>query len=897
MAKAPIYGARRQTLLTSGTRNLVSHATPQAFGAGNQSGIGEGLTALSRGLGQAATAIDYVQNLDDEARVTGLVNSYSDRARDLTYNPESGYTSMYGENAVEGQGTFEADLESERQRIGTGLSPNQKNMYDVATNARRKQALDTGVRHAQSQRKKWFDDASTARLNTFASDALAMSHEPNKLAMTLAAARGEIAMRGDENGWSAVQTAEVQRSFLSGVNKNIILKNAVDDPLAAQAWLEAHRKDMTSEDQYALDKALQAPILAAQSQVEATRIMSAEPAPQFKTIAVTDSGVDIDHVGDATKGAFVQMQQALDVTLKVRSGFRTPQHNASVGGAKASRHTHGDAMDIDVTGKTEKQKLDIIAAAFDAGFTGMGVGTNVIHVDQARPRSWGYVTPAGGGDVPAYARAYVSARLTAIREGLTPSPTDTAPRGAAPSHIDFAMDFVGGEEGFVSEAFWDADHYRVGVSSDTMTAKDGTVREVRKGDKTTIEAAKRDQLRRMKAADKSLGKSLKGHWAGFNAATKVALTSLRYHYGSVPKIVMRAAKTGNMANLANTIESLDTNPERRKREADLIRTGKIPSRNTDTFDGPAYINAQVAGIADPKLRQATATRIAGIQAKRDAAATRARQEAKLKVERFIIQNVGVEPTSLPLELQMAIGVTGMNTMWNFNSKMREQGEIKTDEVLYSNLVRQQAEDPTAFIDVELFDYIDKLSPTDRRDLQQLQVDAIKDRKGATSKALTQAKSISSAMSIASIRLKDAGVMPRSGEPSKAQIEDQAQFQRGLVGRMREFQKEAGRVPTDYEVGDMVDQLLTPIVLRGANTTLGSWFTGGFGSKPSTDAFVFDAPFRADGETVELNVPYTSIPIDMRMTLKDQLTDELGRSPTEDEVKSAYMEFVLGQPVN
>ncbi|MEB4998957.1 hypothetical protein RXP20_28820, partial [Pseudomonas aeruginosa] len=45
------------------------------------------------------------------------------------------------------------------------------------------------------------------------------------------------------------------------------------------------------------------------------------------------------------------------------------------------------------------------------GVGGLGIGTNIIHVDLGARRAWGYNNPAGGGAVPKWAQAAIDAHL------------------------------------------------------------------------------------------------------------------------------------------------------------------------------------------------------------------------------------------------------------------------------------------------------------------------------------------------------------------------------------------------------------------------------------------------------------------------------------------------------
>lgn len=60
------------------------------------------------------------------------------------------------------------------------------------------------------------------------------------------------------------------------------------------------------------------------------------------------------------------LRHRMGVPLIVLSGYRSPEHNTKVGGAKDSQHMKGTAVDVSVT-NVDPEKL--IAAALELGFT------------------------------------------------------------------------------------------------------------------------------------------------------------------------------------------------------------------------------------------------------------------------------------------------------------------------------------------------------------------------------------------------------------------------------------------------------------------------------------------------------------------------------------------------
>jgi uncharacterized protein YcbK (DUF882 family) len=78
------------------------------------------------------------------------------------------------------------------------------------------------------------------------------------------------------------------------------------------------------------------------------------------------------------------LRDAVGKSITITSGYRSPQHNKKIGGAKDSQHVKGMAADIKVTGMTPKEVALIIEGLIESGKMkqgGIGIYTSWVHYD------------------------------------------------------------------------------------------------------------------------------------------------------------------------------------------------------------------------------------------------------------------------------------------------------------------------------------------------------------------------------------------------------------------------------------------------------------------------------------------------------------------------------------
>ncbi len=99
--------------------------------------------------------------------------------------------------------------------------------------------------------------------------------------------------------------------------------------------------------------------------------------------------VSDDVLDDVWDKALDFAKNKLKRPITLTSGYRSPDYNTRVGGAKKSMHTQRKAIDV-VWGTSSAQgRINFIQQAINAGFTGIGCYKNFCHLDVGNKRNWG----------------------------------------------------------------------------------------------------------------------------------------------------------------------------------------------------------------------------------------------------------------------------------------------------------------------------------------------------------------------------------------------------------------------------------------------------------------------------------------------------------------------------
>lgn len=151
--------------------------------------------------------------------------------------------------------------------------------------------------------------------------------------------------------------------------------------------------------------------------------------PHFSPAEIACRGTGMVLLTDASRDALDRLERLrarMGHPLIVTSGYRTPEHNRAVGGARASKHMEGIAFDISMD-NVDPQRFEAEARA--AGFNGIGLyppqkpsgARNFIHIDTRPAPGW---RGAQWGEFPE--------RDTRFMAEPAPTPVRDAVRDTAP---------------------------------------------------------------------------------------------------------------------------------------------------------------------------------------------------------------------------------------------------------------------------------------------------------------------------------------------------------------------------------------------------------------------------------------------------------------------------------
>ena len=226
----------------------------------------------AKGTGAVEKAVSDVNTLDNAMRAKERESQLAAWDRDARYG-KGGFMTLTGQAAVDGRADYEKRLLEKQKEFGAGLPAEAADMYGRAANARVNASLQSAVVHSSQQRKAWFRDNTAARVDSFAKDAVVNFTRPDLVTKNVAAGLLELQEQGRLEGWRGDTMMARGSEFVSGVHRDITLRIAENDPIAADGYRKAHARQMTGADNDILAQALESEISNEHSKREAGTIL------------------------------------------------------------------------------------------------------------------------------------------------------------------------------------------------------------------------------------------------------------------------------------------------------------------------------------------------------------------------------------------------------------------------------------------------------------------------------------------------------------------------------------------------------------------------------------------------------------------------------------------------
>lgn len=161
------------------------------------------------------------------------------------------------------------------------------------------------------------------------------------------------------------------------------------------------------------------------------------------------------------------------------------------------------------------------------------------------------------------------------------------------------------------------------------------------------------------------------------------------------------------------------------------RGGTVAPRNGSVapramMPGFDQIEAQLAGITDPQVRDLVRRRLnAQIEAQNRAASA---AESAAKAELWRVVEAGGTPDQVPQDIRVAAGMSAVSSAWGYIEDVAARGKPKDDDILVYDMRRYAAENPDAFAQIDLNDYRTRLSPETFKEMTGLQTSALGDQR-------------------------------------------------------------------------------------------------------------------------------------------------------------------------
>lgn len=260
MATIPEY--RRQIGLRAEDQQAISVSTSaDTFGAG----VGRAMQGAAEGVFKVAQAIDFKDQLTEDARSKEAFGAYRREQREALNAPDTGYLNQTGANGLGVQKPAEDRLRSLRETHAKGLSPRARKKYDDLVDGMQDQAHGQLLTHTSQESRNYIENQRQSTVAGYLEEAATNWNDQELFDKNLGLAMAEQDQLATLQGWDAATRKEGAEKLVSGAMKQRIVQAAAVDPLLAQEMLDNARDALQAGDEYALDTNLKALVIDAKA--------------------------------------------------------------------------------------------------------------------------------------------------------------------------------------------------------------------------------------------------------------------------------------------------------------------------------------------------------------------------------------------------------------------------------------------------------------------------------------------------------------------------------------------------------------------------------------------------------------------------------------------------------
>ena len=361
------------------------HASPEMFGALTAratEGFGEGIEKLSNTGFQIA---QQQREMEDKTRGAELHSQFSDQVTDASEQ----FLELKGAASLRAYPDYKRKVDDLlEQTVSQAPDPYTKQLVMQEARRTRDMQYRLAARHAAQQESSY--QTNTAKLSeaSYGSQAVlfASNGDLDSARERLFHVGQEARNQGQQLGYEGApldqMVAQTRGKYVDDIVKSIANKEGPGNGvMGAWRFYKSEENNIDAGSRTRIEAFLHSGL---------TQIVGQEKGEEHWRRAAGNLSSRVASVRSEAEAAL----ESKGIPLNVTSGYRSPEHNAAVGGARGSQHLHGNAIDVSLTGLDSQQQQAVVNQFLSdqrVGGFGYYPRSNSIHVDvrQGTRAAWG----------------------------------------------------------------------------------------------------------------------------------------------------------------------------------------------------------------------------------------------------------------------------------------------------------------------------------------------------------------------------------------------------------------------------------------------------------------------------------------------------------------------------